>query len=254
MTAPPRVLAGLLVVVVLSACGSDPAPLEYTVLAGPHELPGQGDTDVDATTTSTVPATTATTQPATTSTAPAATQPQQPAQLLVDPTRLTVATEVWGDYDRGLFPHWSDFDGDGCDTRQEILIRDSDIDPALHPERVCRVVEGRWWSSYDDTWTDDPAQVHIDHLVPLAEAWESGARLWPAETREAFANAEDALVAVSASSNRAKGAFDPAEWLPPNTDIHCLYAAVWIEVKAVWGLSADQAEVAALTALAETCN
>ena len=42
MTAPPRVLAGLLVVVVLSACGSDPAPLGYTVLAGPHELPGQG--------------------------------------------------------------------------------------------------------------------------------------------------------------------------------------------------------------------
>ena len=89
---------------------------------------------------------------------------------LVDPTRLDVAREAWAGYDRDLLPHWSDYDSDDCDTRQEVLIRDSDVIPAMHPERLCRVVEGRWWSSYDDTWTTNPAELHIDHLVPLAEA------------------------------------------------------------------------------------
>ena len=176
-----------------------------------------------------------------------------PARL-VDPSRLVAASEVWGGYDRDLFPHWIDVDADGCDTRQEVLIRDSDIAVVLHPERVCRVVEGRWWSAYDDEWTTNPDHLHIDHLVPLAEAWESGARLWTAEQREAFANAEDGLVAVSAASNMAKAASDPARWLPPNEDVWCIYVAVWIEVKATWDLTADDAEIAALTSLAETCG
>ena len=121
---------------------------------------------------------------------------------------------MWGDYDRDLFAHWSDEDGDGCDTRQEVLIRDSSTTPVLHPERVCRVVEGRWWSAYDDWWTTDPADLHIDHLVPLAEAWKSGARLWTDAEREAFANDTAGLVAVSAASNLAKGASDPTDWPP----------------------------------------
>ena len=177
-----------------------------------------------------------------------------PTFRLVDPSRLVVGAEVWGGYDRDLFPHWIDADGDGCDTRQEVLIRDSDTAVVMHPERVCLVVEGRWWSAYDDVWTTNPNHLHIDHLVPLAEAWESGARLWTAEQREAFANAEDGLVAVSAASNMAKAASDPARWLPPNQDVWCVYAAVWIETKATWGLSADLDEIAVLESLAEDCG
>ena len=124
----------------------------------------------------------------------------------------------------------------------------------MHPERVCRVVAGEWWSAYDDWWTTDPAALHIDHLVPLAEAWESGARLWDTEQREAFANDTTGLVAVSGAANTAKGASDPTDWLPPNKDVWCTYAAVWIEVKAAWGLTADQPEIDALTLLADTCN
>ena len=198
-----------------------------------------------------------TTEPvaASTTAAPTTTAIQGPAEvLLVDPSRLTVAPEVWGGYDRDLFPHWLDLDGDGCDMRQEVLIRDSATPPAMHPERVCRVVAGEWWSAYDDWWTADPADLHIDHLVPLAEAWESGARLWDTEQREAFANDPAGLVAVSGSSNLAKGASDPAGWLPPNEDVWCTYAAVWIEVKAAWHLTADQAEHDTLIALAARCN
>lgn len=184
----------------------------------------------------------------------AAADPEPPSARLVEPARLEPGPEVWGDYDRDLFPHWSDLDRDGCDTRQEVLIRDSAIEPVMHPERICRVVDGRWWSSYDDTWTSNPASLHIDHLVPLAEAWESGARLWSAEQREAFANDMTGLIAVSAAANTSKGASDPAEWLPQNEDVRCIYGAVWIEVKATWGLTADPAELDALEALAAVCG
>ena len=264
MTPRSGPLAVLVLAVCLTACGAgrNPAPegVESVVVDTP-----QGELRITLTTT-TATNTAATTSPGgttvaaapdftTTAAAPASSETTDtPAARLVDPTRLVAAPEVWGGYDRDLFPHWIDGDGDGCDTRQEVLIRDSDIAVVLHPERVCRVVEGRWWSAYDDAWTTNPADLHIDHLVPLAEAWESGARLWTAEQREAFANAEDGLVAVSAASNMAKAASDPAGWLPPNQDVWCVYVAVWIEVKATWGLSADPDELAALEALAEDCG
>ena len=260
---------GTLTVVVLAvwlaACGSgDPAPEvpESIVVDTPQgelriTLAATTPTSTAASTSS--GGTTGATAPDSTSTttaAPAGSDTTAPpsAARLVDPSRLVVGAEVWGGYDRDLFPHWIDADGDGCDTRQEVLIRDSDTEVVLHPERVCRVVAGRWWSAYDDAWTTNPAHLHIDHLVPLAEAWESGARLWSAEQREAFANAEDGLVAVSASSNMAKAASDPAGWLPPNEDVWCVYVAVWIEVKATWGLSADPDEIAVLESLAEVCG
>lgn len=229
------------VALLLAACGQpDTAAESLPLLTLTPEAPALPTTDPPATSTTAAATTTATAPPATV--------------LVVDPSRLAVAPEVWGGYDRGLFPHWLDLDGDGCDTRQEVLIRDSATPPTMHPERVCRVVAGEWWSAYDDWWTTDPAALHIDHLVPLAEAWESGARLWDSEQREAFANDTTGLVAVSGASNTAKGASDPTDWLPPNKDVWCAYAAVWIEVKAAWGLTADQPEIDALTLLADTCN
>ncbi len=201
-----RILAAALALVV-AACGQ-PDPAQLPVLTLTAEAPA---------TTTTIPAPSTSTS-TTASTIPATPEPPD-AGLVVDPSRLAAAPEVWGDYDRDLFAHWSDEDGDGCDTRQEVLIRDSSTTPVLHPERVCRVVEGSWWSAYDDWWTTDPADLHIDHLVPLAEAWKSGARLWTAAEREAFANDTAGLVAVSAASNLAKGASDPTDWLPDNEDV-----------------------------------
>ena len=121
---------------------------------------------------------------------------------------------------------------------KKVLLGDSATEPVMHPERICRVVNGRWWSSYDDVWTTNPSDLHVDHLVPLAEAWESGARLWSAQQREAFANDPAGLIAVSAAST-AKGVSDPADWLPPNEDVRCVYAAVSIEAKTTWGVAAD---------------
>ena len=155
---------------------------------------------------------------------------------------LVVAPEQRSGYDRDLFEHWSDLDGDGCDTRREVLIRDSRIEPGRDPNRTCGIVSGLWYSYYDDEWVEGPSSLDIDHLVPLAEAWDSGARTWSADRREQFANDEGALVAVTAGSNRSKGARDPAEWMPPNDDFTCPYISAWVATKARWGLSVDRRE------------
>ena len=162
---------------------------------------------------------------------------------------LVVNPEQRSGYDRKLFDHWSDLDGDGCDTRREVLLRDSRVEAVLDPNRTCWVVSGLWYSYYDDEWVQGPSSLDIDHLVPLAEAWDSGAHSWSDDRREAFANDEGALVAVTSKSNRSKGAADPAEWMPPNGDFECPYVAAWIATKARWSLSVDQREAAFLQGL-----
>src|SRR6056297_1534309 len=87
---------------------------------------------------------------------------------------LVVAPESsMGCYDRDLFPHWLDGSGDGCDTRREVLIRDSLTDVAVGTR--CSLDDGFWLSTYDGYSTPDPTELEIDHVVALAEAWRSGA-------------------------------------------------------------------------------
>lgn len=157
-------------------------------------------------------------------------------------TEVTVGPERHTGYGRDLFDHWKDLDGDGCDTRREVLIRDSRTATAPVGGRTCRVDAGLWYSHYDGVWLTDPSEIDIDHLVPLAEAWASGAHLWDRAQRERFANDEQALVAVTASSNRSKGARDPAEWMPASSTGYCPYAAAWVAVKARYDLTMDRRE------------
>ncbi len=158
-------------------------------------------------------------------------------------------------YDRDAFGGWIDADGDGCDTRREVLIRDARVAPAVGPG--CALSGGEWRSPYDAAaFAGDGGALRIDHLVPLEEAWESGARAWTPERRRAFANDLDspALFAVAPGSDDAKGASDPAEWLPPVLGAHCWYAAAWLEVKTKWGLTIDPAEWATLTLILDQCD
>ena len=159
------------------------------------------------------------------------------SQLLV---KLQVATEqASGSYDRDLFNHWTDADNDCQDTRAEVLTRDSKSPIS----KSCRVTVGRWLSWYDGTEITQASKIDIDHMVPLKEAWESGAWSWNATQREAYANDlgyTGSLTAVSASSNRSKSASDPAEWLPRYEQ--CRYAQEWIAVKFRWQLTIDRSE------------
>lgn len=167
---------------------------------------------------------------------------------------LTVATEVRTGYDRDLFPLWIDADDNGCSTRDEVLIAEATTAPTIGTS--CGLTGGRWYSYYDNTYWTLPADLDIDHMVPLAEAWDSGARNWTTARREAYANdLSDSrpLVAVTDNVNQSKGDQDPATWQPPLTSFRCTYARAWVQVKWYYGLTVDTAEKSALTSMLNTC-
>jgi len=168
---------------------------------------------------------------------------------------LPVAAELRTGYSRDLFPHWIDADGDGCNTRYEVLIAEAVTAPSVGSG--CGLSGGRWTSYYDGASWTAPADLDIDHFVPLAEAWDSGARTWTTAQRQSFANdLGDArsLAAVTDNVNQSKGDKDPAEWMPPLTSVHCRYIGEWAAVKTRWGLTADPAEKSALTSFASGCG
>jgi len=166
---------------------------------------------------------------------------------------LTVASEVRTGYSRDLFPHWVDADRDGCHTRNEVLIAEAD-DPVTIT-RTCTITSGRWFSYYDRVSWTNPSDVDIDHMVPLAEAWDSGARSWTTSTRQAFANDlgdSRSLVGVTDNVNQAKGDQDPATWMPQYD--RCRYLREWVAVKHRWRLTVDATEKSALRSLASSCT
>jgi hypothetical protein len=167
---------------------------------------------------------------------------------------LAVATEQRAGYNRALFEHWIDADGNGCNTRQEVLIEEAVIAPAVG--EGCLLSGGTWFSLYDGRTFGDPGDLDIDHVVALAEAWDSGAFGWTAEGRRAYANDLDApfaLIAVSAGSNRSKSDLDPADWLPPSEAARCPFVGAWLAVKVRWSLAVDPREAAALASLVTDC-
>lgn len=153
-------------------------------------------------------------------------------------------------YSREKFPHWLST-GSNCDIRDTVLKRDG----SGVKLSGCNVVGGTWTSSYDGDKLTDPSKVDIDHMVPLANAWRSGAAAWTTQQREDFANdlEDPQLLAVSASSNRSKGDQDPSTWKPEQTGAWCTYAQDWIAVKSRWKLTVTTAEKSALTDMLEKC-
>jgi hypothetical protein len=163
------------------------------------------------------------------------------------------------DYDRDLFPHWLTATthgwpkaDTGCDTREAALLRDGT--KTAHNTK-CTVTAGTWADPYTKTVVTDAADLDIDHMVPLANAWRSGADDWTVKTRTKYAN--DPLVEVTTTSkaNRAKGDKGPEAWKPPNKEAYCGYAIRWIEVKRKYDLTLNSdKERAALDKMLDTCS
>ncbi|GII89722.1 hypothetical protein Ssi03_77120 [Sphaerisporangium siamense] len=176
---------------------------------------------------------------------PAATARVELAELAVDvPHAMT-------GYSRAKFPHWIE-QGGSCSTREVVLERDG---TAVERDEECRAVSGTWHSEYDGKTLTAAAQVDIDHVVPLANAWRSGADAWSTAKRRAFANdlVNPQLIAVSAASNRAKGDQNPAQWKPPLRSYWCTYARAWTDVKHLYGLAVTTEEKTALDQMLDTC-
>ncbi|MFG3275986.1 HNH endonuclease family protein [Streptomyces luteogriseus] len=169
---------------------------------------------------------------------------------------LPLGTESRDGYTRESFRHWNAGTNptDGCHTRAEVLIHEAVEAPTVGPN--CRLKGGSWLSYYDGVSVTSASGLDIDHMVPLAEAWDSGASAWTAQRREQYANdqgQEASLVAVTARSNRSKSDQDPAQWLPPSAEAQCRYAAEWVATKLRWNLAVDEGELAALRELTDAC-
>lgn len=158
--------------------------------------------------------------------------------------RIPVQKEQPSGYSRSLFKHWVDADSDSCNTREEVLISES-TSPAQVDAYGCKVIEGNWLSPYDNVSHTNPSELDIDHMIPLKEAWDSGARNWTSAQRQLFANDLSdprALIAVTAGQNRSKSDRDPSNWMPPNAQYTCTYLTEWVAIKFRWQLSMDQSE------------
>lgn len=190
------------------------------------------------------------------STAPAQADPPGPpseATARTELAALTVATPGTTDgYSRDAFDIWAT-QPDGCTTRQDVLARDGQN--VVEESNGCQPSSGSWYSAYDNATVTVVAQATIDHMVPLAEAWRSGANAWTADKRKAFGNdlTDPQLLIASESSNSSKSDSGPADWKPANTAFWCTYAEDYTEVKYTWALTTTSAEVAALDDMLNTC-
>ncbi|MGC4862879.1 HNH endonuclease family protein [Micromonospora sp. DT41] len=166
---------------------------------------------------------------------------------------LTVAAQgSTSGYSRDLFPHWITISG-SCNTREQVLKRDG---TSVVVNSSCAATSGRWYSPYDGaTWTA-ASDVDIDHVVPLAEAWRSGANSWTTSRRQSFANdlTRPQLIAVTDNVNQSKGDQDPSTWQPPLSSYRCTYSKMWITVKYNWGLTLQSSEKSALQSMLNTCS
>jgi len=169
--------------------------------------------------------------------------------------QLAVRSEHTAGYARSKFKLWVDADHDGCNTRAEVLISEAKIKPQVGAG--CALTGGKWVSPYDAVTVTSASKLDIDHLVPLAEAWQSGAYKWNADTRMRYANdlgyGPD-LVAVTAHANRSKGDREPSAYLPPRKSFDCTYEAWWVAVKWRWHLSVNSAEKSWLTSHLKSCG
>ncbi|KFY18480.1 hypothetical protein V493_08585 [Pseudogymnoascus sp. VKM F-4281 (FW-2241)] len=165
---------------------------------------------------------------------------------------LTVAAQGSQDgYSRDLFPHWITVSG-SCNTRETVLKRDG---TGVETDDACKSTSGTWVSPFDGATWSAASDVDIDHMVPLSNAWKSGAASWTTSERQGFANdlVNPQLLAVTDNVNQSKGDKGPEDWKPSLTSYHCTYAKMWVKVKSVYDLTITTAEKSALTTMLGTC-
>jgi hypothetical protein len=163
-------------------------------------------------------------------------------------------------YSREEFPHWASeaashgwTEPDGsCDVRDAALIRDGE---GVEIDDDCYITAGTWLDPYTGRTLTDSSEVDIDHVVPLANAWRSGASSagWSIVDREAYANDPKVLLSTDDGANQIKGDKGPEAWKPPNRDYWCEYSRRWVWIKSDWQLTINPAEDSALRRMLGTC-
>ncbi len=180
--------------------------------------------------------------------------PEIPMRVRGNDYRRAAFGESWDDDNSAPGGH------NGCDTRNDILNRDL-VDKTLVAIKRCPVAVAT--GTLHDPYTNavvpfvrgnqTGASVQIDHIVPLALAWDLGARDWPDDLRLRFANDPANLLAVAGKPNQDKGDQEPAHWMPPNRAFWCQYAVQFVEVLRGYALPVDAASAGVLRDAAGTC-
>lgn len=231
----------------LSSCDTASAPVESSASSSPSPY------DVQASPSAANPLEIpqVTSSPSVTSTQEPSTGDSQAllaAQALVERGRSAST-----DYSRDAFGSaWKDVDRNGCDTRNDILGRDFTTAIFQSGTDGCKVIGGTWTDPYSNesyTFTEQPSEAQIDHVVALSNAWQMGADLWSDQKRTEFANDPLNLLVTVASLNRQKSDSNAASWLPPYKPGRCDFIARQVAVKTKWKLFVTTSEKTAMVGI-----
>ena len=160
--------------------------------------------------------------------------------------------ESWTDDNDEVWGH------NGCDTRDDVLRRD--LAEVVLRTGGCKVASGTLHDPYTGAavaFVRGPGTsslIQIDHVVPLSDAWQTGAQQWTARQRQDFANDPLELIATERHVNEAKRDSDAATWLPPARAFRCAYAARMVAIKLKWHLWVTPAERDALARMLRPCD
>ncbi|MGI9305136.1 MAG: hypothetical protein ACR2RB_20885 [Gammaproteobacteria bacterium] len=176
--------------------------------------------------------------------------PATPLRLALTAMVYAATSQCWG-FSRDAYPHWVDLDGDGRDTRQEVLIRDSLTAVTFRPDG--NVDSGLWVCPYTGRVMRSAGEIDVDHLVALGEIDAAGGQGWSLGQRTAVANDPDNLISVYRGSNRSKGDRDAYLWLPPNISKCEWYLDARATVWEKYGLEVDADETKSVAFFREKC-
>jgi hypothetical protein len=162
-------------------------------------------------------------------------------------------------YSREVFEHWVDLTGSGCTTRHKVLAAQATAVARSAATSggagSCVVFEGDWELLFDGSrHVGLASEIDVDHVVALAEAWDSGAHSWDAERRRIFANDPLNLIVADRQVNKDKADRDAGEWTPPDPRGRCIIAAKMVLTKLRYQLTVDPTERRGLITMARFCD
>ena len=128
--------------------------------------------------------------------------------------------------------------GSCLNTRGKVLVRDSKTTPSFS-NNGCTVYSGQWDEPYTGRLRTQARDIQIDHMVPLKNAYMTGAHEWDFNKRCLYANFMGNrmhLISADGPENLKKGDQTPAGYVPPNQTYICQYVKNWLNIKAIWDL------------------
>lgn len=134
-------------------------------------------------------------------------------------------------------------------TRAKVLLRDANGDVSYRQTNHCVVDRGAWADPYTGRTFTESRDIQIDHMVPLKDAYDSGAWQWDYQTRCLYANFMGNnfhLISSNGIENMRKGDRAPDEYMPPNEEYQCQYLENWLKIKLIWKLRMTPSEVSAI--------